>query len=123
MMILDKIIIPTVNSLYLYQLQMSTTTSVTVMGIIIASVTFTGSLLWNGFFQAWIARKYPSESSALSDSGTTTTTVTPSKTQVWAKFWFALGFTLITVVIVYFLAVFLKSLSAKHSKWLPSILV
>lgn len=72
--------------------------SLTVLGIIAASVSVTAGLLWNDAIQTSIARLFPNQVVSGSQSGTTIGK--PSVGAIVTKFLFAFGFTIILVMFV-----------------------
>lgn len=72
--------------------------SLTVLGIIAASVSVTAGLLWNDAIQTSIARLFPNQAASGSQPGTAIGK--PSVGAIIAKFLFAFGFTIILVMFV-----------------------
>jgi hypothetical protein len=72
--------------------------SITILGIIAASVGVTAGLLWNDAIQTSIARFFPNQVASNSQSGTTVGK--PSYGAIVTKFLFAFVFTVLLVLFV-----------------------
>lgn len=71
--------------------------SLTIIGIIAASVSVTAGLLWNDAIQTLIARWFPNQ---VTNSQTGTSVEKPSGEAIIAKFLFAFMFTILLVIFV-----------------------
>lgn len=85
-------------------------TNLTVLSIISASIAFTCGLLWNDAIQTAIARWFPDTQ----ENSTTPTTTKPNIKAIWAKFIFALLFTICIIILLLGLSNIFRKLP--HSK-------
>ena len=78
--------------------------NISIVGVLAASAIFTASLLWNDAIQSLIMRWFPNEAISSMGDSISHTPSKPTYAAIWAKFGFALGLTIVLILLVMFAA-------------------